>query len=91
MKITGSKKASYESIENNRKNKISKNKKNENKNLESIISTDYELVQKSTKKLKELDKIERKTKVENLKLDIKNGKYKINQEEITKIIIDAVT
>lgn len=58
--------------------------------IEVEISKDHKIKEKSVEKLKELDKLEKKYKIERLKKQVQAGEYKVDPEELAKIIVDIV-
>lgn len=88
MRILGPDKTTYTSYEVKSARSI---EKTDNKEvIDTRISKDSEIRQKSVEKLKEIDKIERQEKIDKLKAQIKSGEYKIDPEELAEIIVDYI-
>lgn len=79
----------------NVKNEVNKH---EEKNIEGKnyfedkidISENYKMHNEALKQLKEMDAKDRADKIQNLKLQINEGKYQIDPEEIAKKITDKL-
>ena len=88
MKISKLNNNYYKIINNTKEDFKSKNKSLKKQNIDTSISKDYQIRQKSIDKIKEIDKLERQAKIDRLKKEIKSGEYNINPEEIARIIVD---
>jgi len=88
LKISRSNNSYYKNISSETENIKTKIKSSKNQDTDKLISKDYKIRQRSVEKLKEIDKMERKAKINRLKKEIQSGEYKVNPEELAEIIVD---
>lgn len=77
-----------EKISTNYKLKRNIDKAKQKESIEINLSKDHETRKKAVDKLKRIDELERQAKIDRLKKEIKAGEYKVDPEELAKIIVD---